>query len=103
MHHSIGLMKKSGLMKFGLILSTNKRIEDQKPWTFMHPHRKGKRPKTQQFSPYQLCGEILHPGDHGTILKLPSWKIFSRHVRTIIICMDFSRSSNLESNTSQIQ
>ena len=30
-------------------------MEDPKPWTFIYPHRRRKRPKTQQSPPYKLC------------------------------------------------
>ena len=43
MHHNIGLMGKSVLVKFGLILSTKERMEDPKPCTFINPYRKRKR------------------------------------------------------------
>ena len=62
---------------------------------FIYPHRKGKRPITQQFSPSRLCGGDRHPGDHATNFKLPSWQSFSHNIGTIVICMNLFKFKQL--------
>ena len=64
-------------------------------WAFIYPHRKGKRPITQQFSPSRLCGGDRHPSDHATIFKLPSWQRFCHHIGTIVICMNLFKLKQL--------